>query len=242
MVDQQQYTVMVICMPAVGHLNPVCSLVNELAKKKNVTVIFFGNAEHRQLIESARAEFRLCKVEIVDPDKSINDMRHEFPLADMMNRYMNIADEMMPQYLRVVEQKNVDLVIHDFGAVWARWFIEYMSNMHAKGVMKRPPPKTIMVSASVLFDPRVYPSEAEAKFFPKQKFSLRVFVIMMLFQLKYWWFYRKHGFKYVSPMEFLVFSKDKLNMCCVTPEFHPRSHLFDKSIKFVGNFACKLDA
>ena len=240
MVDEQKrYTILVLCPPAYGHLNPMASLVNEITKNTSVKVIFFGNAEHRELIEKTKAEFRLCKIDFFDPNKSVNEMRHSFSFSEIMGKYMRIADEMFPIYLRVIEQENIDLIIHDFGAIWARWFLAHIDVLFAKKQMKKKPPKSVMISPSFLFEKDLYPGETEAKFLPKPKLSPGFIFDSMFFMPKYWYFYYKYGIEYVGPMDIIVFSKDKLNLCCVMPEFHPRSHLFSKSTHFVGNYACK---
>lgn len=198
-----------------------------------------GNEEHRDLIEKSGAEYRQCNIRILEEGQNLNNQSGNPDVNSIMGKYMSTADEMTPKYLKIIEEENIDLIIHDFGAVWVRWFLEYMNNLHASGKISRKPPVSVMFSPCFLFEKGLYPNKAEAEYLPTPRIGLVSGFNMLRFLFSYYFFLRRWGLKFVNPMDLIVFQRDEHNICCVIPEFQPRSHLF-KSINFVGNCASKL--
>lgn len=233
------YKILVLALPAYGHLLPLTSFINELAKEKDVKIIFYGNEEFRQLIEKTGAEYRNLEFELFNPKQNMNELRHDFPLDQMMTRYMRLADKMMPNMLKVIENEEIDLIIYDFATVYAKWFVQYLEKKYETKEMKRKPPPSVMFSPSFLMTDGVYPSQVEKDLIPKPKLTFSLIFRLIKFAFRFIYFYYKYGFKLENPIFLTIYKQAKLNLCCIMPEFHPKSHLFDKNCFFIGHCACK---
>ena len=121
----REYKVLMLCIPAVGHLNPFVSLANGLAKHKNLKIIMYGNREHQELIESANVEFRNLELKFQNDPKVVREMRTSFPIDKLMNFFLSSAESALPELIRCVQEEEIDLIVYDFMTVYAKWLVRY---------------------------------------------------------------------------------------------------------------------
>lgn len=231
-----------LCIPAMGHLNPFVSLASGLAKHKNLKIIMYGNMEHKELIESANVEFRNLEIKTENDPKVVREWRKSFPIDKLMSYFLDSAENVLPELIRCVQEEEIDLIIYDFVTVYAKWLVRYLDIQHEKGRLSRPPPKRIMCSASFMQEQGVYPNQHEMRYQIMPKFSVSLLIGLLIFYIRYFFFCRKYEIKFSENLFNLAFlGKERLNLCYVVPELQPRAHLFPKNVKFIGSCAGELD-
>lgn len=236
--SEEQYKVLVLVIPAYGHLNPMTSFINELAKNKNLKIFFPGNEVDRKLIESTKAQFVPMHVELFQNTVNMNELRNSVPLDKMMNISINVGRNVLPKMAEFVQKEKIDLVIYDFATSHGKWLKQHLEYLQRSGKFSGNLPGFVMFSPSFMCSRNVYPNKAEPLFFPKPKFSLSIILKILVTMIRYLIFGFKFGLKRENPNNFL-FHREELNICCITPEVQPRSHMFEKSLVFVGSCACK---
>ena len=242
MASDKEYKILALCIPAMGHLYPMTSLVSALAKQNNVKVIMYGNLEHKELIESTKAEFRHFQMPAeLDEVMLENIKNHKLPIDREFNDALNIAEAIIPELVRCVEQDSIDLVLLDFFSIYAKWLMKYLRAQHKKGKLSRPPPKAVMTSAAFVMEKGIYPNSYEMQFMPDflGSLSIRTVFNLIIVMIKYLMFCFKYGLKVESMVSTISDHREEINLCTIVPEIHPRAHLFPKSIKFIGSCACK---
>ena len=237
---EKEIKVLMICFPAVGHLTPLVCYGAELAKNKNVKVIMHNSKLHKKLIESANIEFR--EVDIYDAinDFTIHELRVEMPIYKILGFYMEACEKIMPELIRCVQEEDIDLIVYDFMTVYAKWFMKRLRAMHQKGELKKPVPKALTFMPSLVHEKGIYPNSFEEKFMIKPQVTLKFAFNMFIFFFKYMWFCRRNQLPVENILDLIFNQKEPLTICCVVPEFQPRSHMFSSGIKFVGNCAGKI--
>lgn len=236
---EKQTKVLVLVIPAYGHFYPMISFINELTKAKNLKIIFTGNECDRNMIERSKAEYRNLECDVIDKNENTTEMKDGFPLDKLVAKGMEIFDMYYLTLLKIVEEEEIDLIIYDIATFHAKWFVRYLDLLYKKKKLKRKPPKAIMFCPSFQCIENLYPNKEEMKFFRLPKITLSFIIRMILFYLKYVFFHFKYDFKLESIIQYLFGLREDLNLCCVFPELQPRSHLFPKSVKFIGNCVCK---
>lgn len=235
----KQYKVLVLVIPRFGHIYPLGSVVNELTKNKNVQVFFTGNEADRALIESTKARFVPMHIDIQhDRNANMNELRHNFPMDKMFMKAMDIAEELMPKLVELVERERIDLVVYDFVTMHGRWLKDHLNSLQRSGKFTGKVPGFVMFSPSLMTAQGIYPNKAEPQFYPGAKLTFKLLISLVLLLIRYVVFCWKNGLKCENMNKF-VYHREELNLCCILPEFQPRSHLFEKSLAFVGVCACK---
>ena len=237
--SDEHYKVLVLVIPAYGHFYPMSSFVNELAKTKNLKVFFPGNEADRKMIESTRAQFVPMHVDILQDmiKMNMNELRNNFPLDKMMNLSMNIGYDVVPKLADLVQKEQIDLVIFDFATAHGKWLKQHLEHLKKNGKYTGKLPGFAMFSPTFMCSRHIYPNKAEPQILPKPKLSLMVILKIIVAMIRYFIFSFRLGLKLENPNDFL-FYREELNICCITPEIQPRSHLFEKSLVFVGSCAC----
>ena len=236
---EKQYKVLMLCFPASGHLNPFLCYGSELLKNKNVKAIMYGNKEHQKMIEGAGIEFREADIDIPSSLFSIKELRKEFPLHKMLNFFMDSADKLIGELVRCVKEEEIDLVVYDQMTIYAKWLLKHLQVKYEKGELNRPLPKAITFMPSMVQEKNVYPNSFEKQLYPKPIFTLKIAFNILIFMVRYIAFCFRYSLKVENPFELIFMQKAPLTICCVAPEFQPRSHTFPSSVKFVGQCAGK---
>ena len=226
-----------LCFPASGHINPFVCYGSELAKNKNIKLIMYCNKQFQNMIEAANIEFRNIDVEYPSDKISVSELRNQMPIHKVLGAFMETIDLMLPEFIRCIEEENIDLIIYDFMSVHAKWLLKYLRIQYEKGKLKRPPPKALMFGPSLLHQKGIYPNSYEQRFLPNPKISLGFLYNMIVFFIKYSLFCFKYHLPIENPINLLFYTKEELNIVCIVPEFQPRAHLYPKNVKFVGNCA-----
>ena len=58
---EKRKKILAVCVPIPGHLNMMCSIMNELVNKKNFHVIMHMPEKYKNLVEKTGAEYREFK-------------------------------------------------------------------------------------------------------------------------------------------------------------------------------------
>lgn len=237
----EQYKILVLVMSAYGHFNPIASFISELAKHKNLKIIFYGNKECQQTIENTKAEYRSYKksVEMLDLTPDHSRLPLKFPMDKFVDHLLTVADDSLEEMIRTVEEEEIDLIIHDFATIYATWLKELVNKRYKAKLLKRPCPPTISFWSVFVFKKDIFPNLEEKKYFDQQSLSLDFIWTILVILFKYVRFCFKWGLRVTDISDLLYYKEGQRAICCIAPELHPRSFVYPKSISFVGPCTCK---
>ncbi|CAF0791538.1 unnamed protein product [Brachionus calyciflorus] len=220
-------------LPAHGHINPITGLAKELVAKKSFDVIFYGNIEHKDLIERTGATFRQYS-HILSTNfkhKPLNEDKHD-ALEDLFTKMINISYEAVPVLLQQVENDKPDLIIYDHFSFPARYMLKVMESRFAKGLSQQPTPPAVNFYTCFASKDGLYPSNEQLQEIVGGGFRLMATMARLIMrQSLFSW---KFGINIYNPVNFIYNESEKLNLVSVFPELHPHSDKFDSSYKFVG--------
>ena len=238
---KQQFKILVLVMSAYGHFNPLATFVSELAKNKDLKIIFYGNSECQRMIENTKAEFRPYKhhVDMLDLTPDHGKLPLKFPMKKFMDHLLSIADSMLEEMVQTVDEEEIDLIIHDFATLYATWLKELVNKRHRAGHLKRPCPPTISFWSVFVFKKNTFPNREEIRLFDQQKLSLDFIWTIVVILYKYVRFCFKWNLGLSDLSELLYYREGERAICCIAPEVHPRSYVYPKTISFVGPCTCK---
>ena len=234
----REFKILVLVIPAYGHLNPMTSFINELGKNRNLKIVFPGNEADRKLIESTGARFVSMPMTVFGDRMKMNEMRNNFQMDLMMEQYMKVGYDVVPQLTELVQREHFDLIIYDFATTGGRWIKSRMQSLQAAGQLKCKMPEFVMFSPSFMCAKDMYPNKSEPPMFPIPKLGLFMVLKLIVIFFRYVLFCWRFGLKLENPAVF-VYQREKLNICGIIPELQPRSHMFEKCLVFVGSCACK---
>jgi MGT family glycosyltransferase len=225
----QKKKIMVLIPTGTGHVNPICGLIHELCKNKNLEVLFYSDEAFRGLIENTGATFRLNEAptfSTIDPNK----MASNLSFGSFIDMLINFAYAQLPQYIAEVEKEKPDLILYEGMSYTARYLIEIIKARHAKG------DKTIPVPKTAAFEPHFPITEKLIKLMRanSKESILSLFSIANVFR-KQFVLSLNYGISVYNPLRFLQESDPNINIFGLNPELEPDHDKFDHTFKFVGS-------
>ena len=224
MSNQQKKKVFVIAPSGSGHINPISGLVHELCKRPDIECIFYGNTEHRELIEKTGAKFRLYSHRNIADAFQNNDHQKKQPniLSLAFNLMMDSSDGLLPQLLRDSSNEKPDLVLYDSCFFPAKYLLNIINR-------KSPQPmKAVEFYPNIVFSKAMTKDQNVLKF----KFSM-VFSFIWIFMRQLWlnW---KFGMFILNPFSLFTSKSPYPKIISIFPELQPGREDFDSSYNFVG--------
>ena len=116
--------IMVLVPPASGHVNPMCGLVYEICKQKEVQVIFYSEEKFQNTIEKTGAKFKSFCKEITEPQFQIDGQRYS--VTYILSQKINYTFDVLPQLISEVETEKPDLIIYDSFFTPAKYLLEVL--------------------------------------------------------------------------------------------------------------------
>ena len=221
--------IFVLIPTGTGHVNPICGLVHELCKNKNLEVIFYSDEIYRKLIENTGATFRLNEAptfSTIDP----NTLASNPSFGSFIDMLINFAYAQLPQYIAEAEKEKPDLILYEGLSFTARYLIEIIKARHAKGDTTIPIPKT------AAFEPHFPITEKMVKLMRENSkediWSALALANVFRKQFVFSWYY---GLSIYNPLRFFRETDPNLNLFGVNPELEPDHDKFDNTFKFVGS-------
>lgn len=220
---------MILVPPSTGHVNPICGMVNELCKQKDVRVTFYSDEGFRESVEKTGARFRQFSHPTFSelPKVNINDARD--PIGVMINCQISFSYKLMPQLISDVEKERPDLIIYDCVFLPAKYLLAILKSRYERGVSTVLPPKSIM------FLPNFPVTEKLVK---EGRNNSKISIMSTLLIL--WAFLRQILFSFwfrisiYNPIKLFSTKNDKLNIAALIKELTPYPDELDNTYKFVG--------
>ena len=223
--------IMIIAPPSTGHLTPLCCLIYELCKNKDLEVIFYSDEPYREQVLKTGAEFRLYSkpsfTTIVH--KTITDKPESF--AFLSNKLITFAHELLPQLIRDVEFEKPDLIIYDSLFSPAKYLLNALQHRFENGTSKTPLPKTLMFMPHFAFNHKLIAMMSG----PPSSFNLFEYFETIHLYLRQIWLSFKFGLSFFNPLNMISIKNDRLNIVGVIPELQPFHNEFDSTFRFVGS-------
>ena len=220
--------IMVLIPSAAGHINPICGLIHELCKNKNIEVLFYSDETYREIIEKTGATFRLNeKPTFSTVDPKTHTMRTK--LGRFLNMLIGFAYEQLPQYIAEAEKEKPDMILYDGISLSAKYLIEIIKMRNSKG------DKTIPIPKTAVFAPNFPINEKMVNFFRQNNddiWSALLLANAFRNQFVFSWYY---WIPVYNPMRFFQEPDHNLNIIGINPELEPDYKKFDHTYKFVGS-------
>jgi UDP:flavonoid glycosyltransferase YjiC (YdhE family) len=220
---------MVMIPPATGHVNPICGLIHELCKNKNIEVLFYSDENYRELIEKTGATFRQNEkltFSTVKPEDIVNRKGFGY----MFRKLVDFAYDLLPQYLADVEKEKPDLILYDGLSITTKYLIEILKVRTANGKAKIQMPKTAEFAPNFPYSDVMLKKMRENN--DEDIWSAFSLVGAFIKQFVFCWYY---GISTYNPFKVFLSTNDKLVVVGVNPELQPDRDYFDHRFKFVGS-------
>ncbi|WP_249978546.1 macrolide family glycosyltransferase [Vreelandella olivaria] len=133
--------IIMIAIPAAGHVNPSVPLVRELVRR-GINVTFYVTEEFRAVVEQAGATFRAYPDGTIS-SKVIADANAHGGSARVVQRLLEAAQTLLPLLESELRQDPPDAVMFDSNALWGRMLA---TSLRRPGISLM---TTILVNASV---------------------------------------------------------------------------------------------
>ena len=113
-----------------GHINPMCSLVHEVAKNPELDCVFYGIPEHKEKIEKTGARFRLYSNRngadyepggLKDKDRNKKAMKYAMEVMETIPIQIQAS-------VKDIEAEKPSLIVYDPSLIVARYLQEYLEN------------------------------------------------------------------------------------------------------------------
>jgi MGT family glycosyltransferase len=223
--------------PAIGHLNPVTAIANELAQQDDdVNIIFMGVERLRSFIE-ASGSFEYVEYECHERYDHLFEPANigSYTFIGFYQSLMSISEENLKQVLRVCEERKPIAVVYDALALHGRYLFSYIEN-HNKKTLAFPVPKEIYISTSFATMDGIFPNRDELKIiYGEDKVKLMAEKQEELNSQQ-----RKINSNCGLSVSFRTLYEmnpgNGLNICCALRELQPRAELLEKegNYQFVG--------
>lgn len=217
-------------LPASGHVNPMSGMAHELAKTNQV--VFYGNEEHRSLIEKTGAEFRMYQhfpKSVLQP-KQVQRVQFKSGLI-LLQRLIDVSYKEIPLLIKDIERDKPDLIIYDHFSIPVKFALKVMETNFKKSTSFYKPPPTVLFFTTFSTKKNVYPCKVVKHSRHQSVWSFIPFIYLIFKQII---FSMKFGIDVIDTMNFLFEKTEDLNIVSVFPELQPNSDKFDESFKFVG--------
>lgn len=224
--NKNKFKIMFMIPPATGHVNPICSIANELCKRENISVVIYSDEKYRVGIEKTGAQFRAYSHTTYSklPEEMLAAKTNLFCL--MLDKFITYSYDLLPQLIADVESDQPDLIIYDWFFVTAKYLLKILKVRNRLNRM----PKSLM------FFPNFAVNEKIGKMFGENSpidmwmpFSLgRVFIR----QFRFSWSY---GLSTYNPLTIFMEKHDEINIVGVMPELQLFHDEFDSTYKFIGS-------
>lgn len=205
-----------------GHINPVCGLVYELCKRPDIECIFYGNEEHRELIEKTGAQFRLYS------DRNIANLvptqvneKSRNMLSVGVNLMIDCSYKLLPQLIKDTENERPDLILYDTCFFPAKYLLEIFKT-------RQMPLKQIEFYPNFVFTKSMM---AKSKFF---KINIQLLLTLVFLFLRQIWLSLTFGIWILNPIAMFTKKGKHTKIISVFPELQPERDQFDETYKFVG--------
>ncbi|CAF0716166.1 unnamed protein product [Brachionus calyciflorus] len=229
---EQTKKIFIMVLPSFGHINPITGLASELVLKQKYEIFFYGNDEHKDVIERTGAIFRQYENMLISESKikPLNEEKHD-AMEGFFLKMINYCYKSVPTLIQDLELEKPDLIIFDHMSLPARFAIKILETRFQKGLIKNPPPPAVNFYTCFASKKGVYPNDEQIKEMAGSGIqSLTSLAKIIYKQTIFSW---KFGINIYNPIEFIN-KPEKLNIVGVSPELHPFSEHFDSSFKFVG--------
>jgi UDP:flavonoid glycosyltransferase YjiC (YdhE family) len=227
--------IFIFTLPAHGHINPMSCLVHELCMAINsepIEVIFYGNEEHRELIEKTGATFRqyahstFATLSSPPPITTAQKQRRQETSSFFLifNLYLHFAERLLPQMIRDTETQRPDLIVYDSVFMPVKYMLEILRR---RGTYE--PPRCVRFIPNFAINASIM--NLLIKSMRYDWTVLIEFVILFFKQLLLSW---RLSINVYNPINLYLKPEKSLNIVAVFPELQPRREEFDASFKFVG--------
>jgi len=221
--------VIILSLPAWGHINSITSVAHELTKLADSQVTVYANQEHQQIIEAAGCHFRAYSRFQVPIDNGDPLLVFKF-----IGEIVNNSKHLLPELTDVIESEKPDLVMYDVGFPLGQYLID---NLQKRRKLRASMPAIVVFNPMLAFHPKIYPNATEEKLLCPDITYTQIAQVMALgcwYYALQAWFCWSNGLK-IEGLHYNDDNAEGLQISSILPEFQPRLSLYSKRYHFVGS-------
>jgi UDP:flavonoid glycosyltransferase YjiC (YdhE family) len=219
--------IVIIVPPATGHVNPICGIAYQLTRDNAIDeVIFYGEEQHRQLIEHTGSTYRQYSHPIFSRLTPKKATEKQDGLTYILNLLITYSFNLLPQFLADITVDKPDMIIVDAAFLPGKYLIEILRTRNDLKHIK-----------CAMFAPNFALNEAVMAMNPalKLKIDFATIISFIVCFLRQFWLSWTYGISVYNPVKAFLASHDHLNIVAVLPQLQPRLKDFDpRRFKFVG--------
>lgn len=229
---EQIRKIFVFTPPTTGHVNPMCSLVYELSRRRDFRVIFYSEETYRECIEASGAQFRPYVHSNKNSPKAFQALqitKKRITIGLILNEFLTWSFDQLPRLLHDVRQEQPDLILYDNIFLPIKYLIEVIHKQVDSGEW------TWKVPKFVAFFPNFPINDKMVKTIRKHSKETfwSMFPLVNAFRRQALLSFRHRIFVF-NPVSVMMAVNSNLNIVAILPDLQPYRDEFNSSFKFVG--------
>jgi UDP:flavonoid glycosyltransferase YjiC (YdhE family) len=230
---QNRKKILAVCLPIPGHLNMMCSLINELVNKKKFHVIMYMPEKYKNLVEKSGSEYREFKAKI-----PMIEMTEKMDLLDLFELMLTSTQLVLPELIDFCNEEKPDIIMSSIGCSDGRYLINHLTQQAKKKKLNYKLPKAVILCPSFAFLDGVYPATKEKKLLFQGDTNFKVIKKYLRLCLEQRKINKKFDLSLSSNLKKnfnAISSEDHLYLCGVLHELQPKADNMIHKYKFIGS-------
>jgi UDP:flavonoid glycosyltransferase YjiC (YdhE family) len=204
--------------------------MEEMIRKTNAKVYFFGNQKYKGLIEKTNAEYREYSFFDMDLLPS-NDEKFNF--GEFFRLIMKFAADLLPELFKFCQEEQPDLIFMDHMSVHTKYLRNFLIIQDKKKKLNFPLPKFVNFYSTFAMLPEIYPKKEEIRLLlGKIDFKSKIEILKIPFKQKK--INKRLGLNLKFDLKRFFDPIDEVNICCILMEIQPRADNLIHKYKFPG--------
>ena len=225
--------VVILSVPAFGHINPIVAVAIKILKETNFKVIIYGTEELKMKIQDSGAIYMDLDFKFNDNQRNLKNNTKSLEIFPMTANIL--FDAVITNSLKIAdffEEERPDLVIYDNMCIFAKWALRILKARRLNFM-----PKVFSYHTSFIQQKGVFPNATEEQILMNSNFFERIkfYCVAAKLTFRSLLLSFKYGIEFIDiKSDFICADSSLINIAFIFPFLQKRSELFHENVKFVG--------